>query len=47
MRGEGILLPHIEGFAVCNAIQRKHVFDMMPIIMMTGLTNKENVESAS
>ena len=42
-----ILLPHMDGFAVCHAIRRNKVFDTMPIIMMTGLTNKESIERAS
>lgn len=41
-----IMLPHTDGFGVCNAIRQKKLYDPMPIIMMTGLTDENSIERA-
>jgi DNA-binding response OmpR family regulator len=41
-----IILPKVDGFEVLNVIRNNPNYDRMPIIMMSALTNPEDVERA-
>ncbi len=41
-----IMLPKVDGFEVCTVIRNNPTYDRMPIIMMSALTNPEDVERA-
>ena len=41
-----IMLPKVDGFEVCTVIRNNPSYDRMPIIMMSALTNPEDVERA-
>ncbi|MBN1121062.1 MAG: response regulator [Anaerolineae bacterium] len=41
-----IMLPKVDGFEVLNVIRNNPNYDQMPIIMMSALTNPEDVERA-
>jgi DNA-binding response OmpR family regulator len=41
-----ILLPHVDGFELCATIRQDPAKESLPIIMMTALTDEENVRRA-
>ena len=41
-----IMLPHVNGFQVCETVRKNHIYDTIAVIMVSALTDAASIQRA-